>query len=129
MCVGWVLGYCKKDLRINECGIIVEYLNLLELLLMQVYHIRLVDAYCYVDDLCYESNCVIYLFYDLNLFCYNLCKNDCDSFFIFVYLLIIVIICGIFHVDAKELIDLGSVICDLIFAKSNPALPDLPSLF
>ena len=38
------------------------------------------------------------------------------------------IIYGIVHVDAKGLIDLGYVICDLIFAKSNTAMPDLPAL-
>ena len=38
------------------------------------------------------------------------------------------IIYGIAHVDAKGLIDQGSVICDLIFAKSNAVVPDLPAL-
>ena len=37
--VGWVLGYCKKDPKINECRSIIEYLNLLELFLMRVFHI------------------------------------------------------------------------------------------
>ena len=37
-------------------------------------------------------------------------------------------ISGIAHMDAKGLIDLGSVICDLIFAKSNTTLPNLPTL-
>ena len=44
---------------------------------------------------------------------YNLCKNSCDSCFIVLYLLSIVIIYGIVDVDTKGLIDLGSVICDL----------------
>ena len=38
------------------------------------------------------------------------------------------IICGIANVDAKGLIDMGSVICDMIFENSNAALPDLPAL-
>ena len=94
---------------------------------------RLYDI-CYVmhdSMLSSKSNCV-------NCFCcvdnwsesvcYNLCKNSCDSYFIVLYLWFIVIINDIKNMDVKGPIDLGSVICDLIFVKSNAALPDLPAL-
>ena len=138
-------GYCKRIWRINECGRLLKYLNLLDLWCMIMYALchwcKLRKYLCYLFILRSGSVMLCIRLYwalivtvlstyaaltiDLNLF---IRLYSCNSFFVGLYLLFVVIIHGFAHVDAKGLIYMGPIICDLIFVKSNATLPNLLAL-